>query len=1577
MKSEYNALSEDGIISFCYHTILVTSILSSYLSLLLIYYYSKVQKRRKNYIDFTCSFIMNFLKLLMNITLCLECFVSPKGVFILICEVSNFIQIIVIILSLHFCQVWNRKIFLPLAVISSTVCTAARLVQVCHLVKHGINISYVVLLVVLADIGLTILLIIPYVTLYSQMCDVSSVPNFWLVLKKPLLLSGLLKLVGDVLAIIPSLCVSGIIEYVSTNQQSSDSMLQSNSGHSAFARWDAFLRNGYVIVVFQLMALSAQGIISQLSSNIITVGGIRFQSVLQVLLYRKSLKIHYAAEPVEDECLGNPENILIGDTNNVMSFIWNIHYLWAIPFKVALIIFLLYIKLGTSAVYGTIGAILLLLPGQLFVMKKMSSISSVLMEATDKRLKRIVDFLTYVKTVKLQASECLVENQIKSARDSELKILNRDSFYWAILSFLTQATPVLIGIMAFGVYNFGEGTPLKAETIFTSLALITQLMVPLALFPITLSMLISAKKSSERISKYLNGPEVVKVYAPKKTESLESIPEKEERHPTRKQSDRLGLPLENIMEEDTSSETYQAHSVDVIHEKAAFRLVGVSLGSPPVLDGIDLNIYCGKLTLVLGSVSSGKSTLLAALLGDIQPSGGKIYFEEKTLALVAQKPWTMTGSIRDNILFGHSYRQKRYEKVLNACCLEEDISSMSEEDETWVTSNGENLSGGQRQRISIARAIYSNADVVILDDPFSALDPQVAQKILNEGLINLLIRRGKTVILATSNTALAQHAHQVILLKEGKVTTASNVSSLNEWQSAPSKKESIAEAKYPSIEPATLNNLHSHLKRRRSIKMATSMHFALHESYIFDEYHVLKTEEEEDRAVFLQTEKRKAFRTYSAGAVPTFSGSRSNFLKRESVFSHRSEMVSSSLKKLASPYTTVIPDARKTERPFRRPSLLAHFTKGRNSRRVSSTSVRSKDGSLKSKPKYPLTRLTSNVSGFSDDGSIYDSEAGMLTLSSTDEEQKSHGSLKRSTYGIYLASGSVVLGTSFLLLSLLSQVLRVYIDYSLSWSYNSNKNNASNYYVELDDVADQQESSHLRSYFLCSAAFVFISFMANVIGQIFGAISRRKIHSRLLSTLMQCRMDFFEATPSGRILNRFSADIAIVDKKIALGIQRLLQFSLLCIACVVVNAFVSLWTVLLSSIIILFYYWLQRTYRKTARELQRIESVSKSPVIGHFMETIDGSAIIRTFDVEEKFQNEFHKKLDSNIHAALLQNAGNRWLGVTLDLLGSIIVFISAVSCLLMNQIFPGSLTEAQIGVALNSTLVVPIFLTWIVRFTSECEANMGSVERIQMFLDVPETIKHRYCANIRSSWPERGEISFHDLTVYQGSNAEATLKNITLQIKPGEKIGICGRTGSGKTTLLLSILNMVTEMEGTIFIDNIDIQRISTNVLRRNICLAEQELFFVLPTLREFLDPEKSLSDDEMFSTLELVWMKESVHRHPKGLGMDMGSNEASFSIGQLQLLSIARVLLSKCKIIILDEVTSSLDIDCEVHILNILKEKLKDKTVIMVAHRPTTLLACNRVLVVDKGRIIEDADPQDLRHRPNSHFFSLMKLQ
>ncbi|KAK2708637.1 hypothetical protein QYM36_014289, partial [Artemia franciscana] len=152
-----------------------------------------------------------------------------------------------------------------------------------------------------------------------------------------------------------------------------------------------------------------------------------------VLLYWKSLKIHYAAKPIEDECLGNPENIQIGDTNNVMSFIWNIHYLWAIPFKVALIILLLYTKLGTSAVYGTIGAILLLLSGQLFVMKKMSSISSVLIEATVKRLKKIVDFLTYVKTVKLQASESLVENQIKSARGSELKILNRDSFYSVML----------------------------------------------------------------------------------------------------------------------------------------------------------------------------------------------------------------------------------------------------------------------------------------------------------------------------------------------------------------------------------------------------------------------------------------------------------------------------------------------------------------------------------------------------------------------------------------------------------------------------------------------------------------------------------------------------------------------------------------------------------------------------------------------------------------------------------------------------------------------------------------------------------------------------------------------------------------------------------------------------------------------------------------------------------------------------------------------------------------------------------------------------------------------------------------
>ncbi|XP_061401063.1 ATP-binding cassette sub-family C member Sur-like, partial [Musca vetustissima] len=735
-----------------------------------------------------------------------------------------------------------------------------------------------------------------------------------------------------------------------------------------YATWSDLVTNGWCIAWLVLLAALAQGALSQASTHILNMTGIRIKTSLQGLIYRKTLLLNSAyietnashssastsfasSSPgnsmaatrpndlqqsngdnhcksengVNSNCttttttasktnasrsdndsliiddstnaedinlptttttskdnnnvvkpndnnslndIGAITNLMSEDTLNIMSFFWIAHYVWAIPLKIGVVMYLLYLKLGISAVIGSFVCILTMTPLQFLIGKAMSQNAEVMAKFTDIRLKKLHDCFMGIKLIKLNAWDNVFITKITEARNNELKYLNKDSFYWTLMTILTHISSVLITFVTLAVYvYYDSNSEITASRLFSALALFQQLTVPLLIFPITVPIILSAIVSTRRLEKFLAAHEIQKQFEgirnmarilSKSDASLDMYEVKSKSLPTnitlktvseQVNSKATGKPNIKIYIPDKPaplansepqtplivSENKEMMEFPVDHKKLSSHArkellrntpyvvirprknltthgqqaqikaghrtshhrtgktdswhrdslllkmpddIAVSVknckfswnpqGTTTMLYIRDFVVPRGKLTMIVGKNGSGKSSLLSALLMEMPLiSGDMIWNKSSTIAFVPQQPWLLNASIRENILFGESFRPKRYDFVLDACALKPDIDLMPAGDLTVIGERGINLSGGQRQRVAIARALYSSANVVIMDDPLSSLDNEVARHIFEQSIKKMLLKANRTVILVTQQLNLVQQAHNLIVLKDG------------------------------------------------------------------------------------------------------------------------------------------------------------------------------------------------------------------------------------------------------------------------------------------------------------------------------------------------------------------------------------------------------------------------------------------------------------------------------------------------------------------------------------------------------------------------------------------------------------------------------------------------------------------------------------------------------------------------------------------------------------------------------------------------------------------------------------------
>ncbi|XP_027847516.1 multidrug resistance-associated protein 1 isoform X2 [Aphis gossypii] len=592
---------------------------------------------------------------------------------------------------------------------------------------------------------------------------------------------------------------------------------------------------------------------------------------------------------------------------------------------------------------------------------------------------------------------------------------------------------------------------------------------------------------------------------------------------------------------------------------------------------------------------------------------------------------------------------------------------------------------------------------------------------------------------------------------------------------------------------------------------------------------------------------------------------------------------------------------------------------------------------------------------------IIDQQAKLIEV-----EKAETGSVKWEVYVHYLKSIGPFLCISTIVLSIIFQGFSISSNIWLSvWS-----NDDTSHVHGKENIS--KRNLYLSVYGLLGFGQVLTVVLGTTTLYVGCLIASRILHDSMLKNIMHAKMSFFNITPSGRILNRVAKDVDIIDITLP---PILLSWNRCLIMVTGTLVVISYSTPVFTAVIIpigIIYYFIQRFYVATSRQLKRLESVSRSPIYSHFSETVTGATSIRAYGAETKFILQSEQKVDFNQTCYYPSTVANRWLAVRLETIGNFIIFFSSVFSVLGRD----TLSPGIVGLSVSYALQITQTLNWLVRMTSEVETNIVAVERIKEYGETPQEAPWEVPTNLPpKEWPTNGEVQFKNLKVRYREGLDLALKGLDILVEGGQKVGIVGRTGAGKSSLTLSLFRIVEAAEGSILVDGVDISNIGLHTLRGRLTIIPQDPVLFSGTLRMNLDPTNSNTDEELWNSLKLAHLKDYVKGLVGGLDYEVSEGGDNLSVGQRQLVCLARALLRKTKLLVLDEATAAIDLETDDLIQTTIRSEFKDCTVLTIAHRLNTIMDSDKVIVLDNGFMVEYDSPANLLQEKSSVFYLMAK--
>ncbi|KAH7303548.1 P-loop containing nucleoside triphosphate hydrolase protein [Stachybotrys elegans] len=512
-----------------------------------------------------------------------------------------------------------------------------------------------------------------------------------------------------------------------------------------------------------------------------------------------------------------------------------------------------------------------------------------------------------------------------------------------------------------------------------------------------------------------------------------------------------------------------------------------------------------------------------------------------------------------------------------------------------------------------------------------------------------------------------------------------------------------------------------------------------------------------------------------------------------------------------------------------------------------------------------------------------------------------------------------------------------------------------------------------------SFAVLDVVFLTISVGHLFfmaGPTSGNVLHARMLNAAMGAPMSFLSNSDTGSLVNRFSQDLRLVDMVLPRSLAIFLLDVFGCLGVVALAAAAVPWFAIAMPFIAIVLGMVQRFYVRTSKQLRLLEIEHKAPLYSHFFESITGIVTIRSFGWTPQYSELNQKLLDKAQRPSYLLNAVQRWLALVLDLVvATLTVMLVAFAVTLRSQISP-----ALLGVALVNMMRVGDNMKGIVVEWSTLETSLGAVTRIRDFArDTPSEVHPDENHGPEPSWPAAGKLEMKHVNVQYDENSGPVLQDVSLEVNPGEKLGLCGRSGSGKSSLIQAILRMADTLEGQILVDGVDISTVPRSLVRQRLSCLTQDPFLFTNTVRFNADPLNEHGDEEIVRALTRVglWAVIMGKVEPGTEPLDAKMEESFLSHGQKQLFCLARALLRKSPFLILDEPTSSVDLLTDAQMQEIIRSEFTDRTVIMIAHRLDTILDFDRIAVLDHGRVVEYGSPSELMAMEDGALSTLYRAQ
>nr|XP_021196505.2 ATP-binding cassette sub-family C member 4 isoform X3 [Helicoverpa armigera]WRX06129.1 ABCC1 [Helicoverpa armigera] len=1186
------------------------------------------------------------------------------------------------------------------------------------------------------------------------------------------------------------------------------------------------------------------------------------------LIYRKVMRMSSGA--LAQTTAGQVVNLLSNDVNRFdYAFIYT-HFIWLLPLQVIVVCYLIYLKIGYAAIVGVIGIVLQTIPVQSYMSKLAARLRMRTACKTDERVRIMDEIINGMQVIKMYAWEKPFEQVVALARKNEIKCITSASYLRGVyLSFMvfTERLTLYITLLSYSLFGY----QVTADIVFPLAQFFNTLQGTLSIIMSNaVSFLAEALISVQRLEAFMLFDE---------REDLRSVPDvdiaklvqmvdNKKKKINLSEVDLRPNTFKKIDEEGIYNPGFECNEKGLMTSTLCPMPVNPDVGiliqnvsaswtddGPITLNQLNLMVPKGKLCAIIGSVGSGKSSVLQLLLSELRSSNGRIYLSGP-LSYASQEPWLFVATVRQNILFGLPYNSKKYKEVVRVCALQKDFQQFPHGDQTLVGERGASLSGGQRARINLARAVYRQAEIYLLDDPLSAVDAHVGRQLFDECISGYL--RHTTRVLVTHQLHYLKAADYIVIMNNGSVE---------------------AKGSYDEL-------------------VSTGKDFAK----------LLSSSHDENE------------------------------------------------------------DKKDVEKP------------------------------------PPMSRRTSARLSTTRRPSLCESTGGCEVAQEMEEEERESGSMGWRVYGAYLRAGGKAPPLLFMILLLvIGQLSATLCDYWVTFWTNevttlkekANNRTIKDYHVDRSPPLDNG-TFNLSSYFsgvnlqpdldihafigpLDTSQYLYV-YSALIVCCIFFITARafmffkvcmtasRNLHNDMFHSMLRGVMRFFDTNSSGRILNRFSKDIGALDELLPRFLLECIQIYLVMFSILALNAAALIWTLLPTTIILLLFYTILQIYLKSAQGIKRLEGTTRSPVFSHMSATLNGISTIRSAGAEQRLIQEFDKFQDIHTSTWSSYLASGVTLGFWLDFICVIYLTIVIVAFLVIDSktIFSGN-----VGLAISQTLILTGMLQFGVRQTAEVISQMTSVERILQYTHIEREPKwDKGEKETPAGWPSRGRIQFKNCYMKYTPEDLPVLKNLNLVIESGWKVGIVGRTGAGKSSLISSLFRLAI-VEGEVLIDDVDTSYLALQELRSKISIIPQEPVLFSATVRYNLDPFNNYDDEQLWQALEAVDLKAAV----PALDFKVSEGGSNFSLGQRQLVCLARAILRANRILVLDEATANVDPKTDEFIQRTIRTRFADCTVLTVAHRLNTIMDSDRVMVMDSGRLVEFDHPYLLLSNPEGHFTKMVK--